>query len=96
MVLTATGQHLAKRARILPRAKFGYKVPTRHLASLFQPGKLLLTLGRAQGIKLRQGFGARAVEPLPRSDSNELAKPRVVLCHQRQQITVGICSPGTG
>ncbi len=65
MVLTATGQHLAKRARILPRAKFGYKVPTLHLAPLLQPGELLLTLSRAQGIKPRQGLGARAVEALP-------------------------------
>ena len=48
MVLTATGQHLAKRARILPRAKFGYKVPTLHLAPLLQPGELLLTLGREE------------------------------------------------
>ena len=78
MVLTATGQHLAKRARILPRAKFGYKVPTLHLAPLLQPGELLLTLGRAQGIKPRQGLGARAVETLPRSDSNALAKPLLV------------------
>ena len=96
MVLTATGQHLAKRARILPRAKFGYKVPTLHLAPLLQPGELLLTLGWAQSIKPRQGLGARAVESLPRSDPNAFAKPRLILCHQRQQIAVGIGSPGAG
>ena len=62
--------------------------------TLFSP--IGLPLGRAQGIKPRQGLGARAVESFPRSDPNALAKPLLVLCHQRQQIAVGIGSSGAG
>ena len=104
MVLTATGQHLAKRARILARARRGYKERTRvtplwprgtpprsrhPLAPLLQTGKLLLPLGRAQGIELRQSLRFRATEALPGLYLDPFGHPVTIFLHQRQQITVG-------